>query len=53
MLATGAFFLAGLAVLFGIDVRRGRRTALREERKLQKALNESGFNRDRRLDRAG
>jgi UMF1 family MFS transporter len=51
MLATGAFFLAGLAVLFGIDVRRGRRTALREERKLQKALNESGFNRDRALDR--
>jgi UMF1 family MFS transporter len=36
MLVTGVFFLLGLAVLAGIDVRRGRRTALREERKLQK-----------------
>jgi len=38
MLVTGVFFLLGLAVLLGIDVRRGRRTALREERKLQKGL---------------
>jgi UMF1 family MFS transporter len=36
MLVTGVFFLLGLGVLAGIDVRRGRRTALREERKLQK-----------------
>ena len=38
MLVTGAFFVLGLAVLLGIDVRRGRRTALREERKLQKEM---------------
>jgi UMF1 family MFS transporter len=37
MLLTGTFFLAGLAVLLGIDVRRGRRSALREERKLHNA----------------
>jgi UMF1 family MFS transporter len=37
MLLTGSFFLAGLVVLLGIDVRRGRRAALREERKLQSA----------------
>jgi len=36
MLITGVFFVLGLLVLTGIDVRRGRRTALREERKLQK-----------------
>jgi UMF1 family MFS transporter len=36
MLITGVFFVLGLFVLLGIDVRRGRRTALREERKLQK-----------------
>ena len=36
MLITGTFFVLGLLVLMGIDVRRGRRAALREERKLQK-----------------
>jgi UMF1 family MFS transporter len=36
MLITGVYFVLGLAVLLGIDVRRGRRTALREERNLQK-----------------
>ncbi len=36
MLLTGTFFVLGLLVLMGIDVRRGRRAALREERKLQK-----------------
>jgi UMF1 family MFS transporter len=36
MLVTGVFFVLGLVVLLGIDIRRGRRTALREERKLQK-----------------
>jgi hypothetical protein len=28
MLFTGAFFLAGLGVLAGVDVQRGRRAAL-------------------------
>lgn len=32
MLITGSYFLAGLAVLAGVDVRRGRRAALREEK---------------------
>jgi UMF1 family MFS transporter len=36
MLVTGVFFVLGLIVLLGIDVRRGRRAALREERNLQK-----------------
>jgi hypothetical protein len=36
MLITGVYFVLGLLVLLGIDVRRGRRTALREERNLQK-----------------
>jgi UMF1 family MFS transporter len=39
MLVTGVFFVLGLVVLLGIDVRRGRRTALRAARKLQKVLN--------------
>jgi hypothetical protein len=30
MLATGAFFVAGLWVLRGIDVERGRRAALED-----------------------
>ena len=29
MLITGAFFVAGLLILHGIDVRRGRRVALK------------------------
>jgi UMF1 family MFS transporter len=37
MLITGVFFVLGLGVLLGIDIRRGRRTARREERKLQTA----------------
>jgi UMF1 family MFS transporter len=45
MLVTGVFFLLGLAVLAGIDVRRGRRTALREERKLQKTADATQYGR--------
>lgn len=33
MLATGLFFVAGLAILAGVDVRRGYRTALRAGRR--------------------
>jgi UMF1 family MFS transporter len=32
ILITGAYFVVGLALLSGIDVRRGRRSALRSER---------------------
>lgn len=31
MLITGSYFLAGLAILFGVDPRRGRRAALKRE----------------------
>jgi UMF1 family MFS transporter len=31
MLATGAFFVIGLAILAGLDVARGRRAALEPE----------------------
>lgn len=31
MLVTGTYFLAGLAILAGVDVRRGRRAALKKE----------------------
>lgn len=36
MLVTGVFFVLGLLVLAGIDLRRGRRTALRAERSLRR-----------------
>jgi len=38
ILVTGSFFLAGLTVLAGIDVKRGRRAARREERILRRGL---------------
>ncbi len=38
ILVTGSFFLAGLGVLAGIDVKRGRRAAWREERILRRDL---------------
>jgi len=31
ILITGSYFLAGLLILMGVDVKRGRRAALRED----------------------